>query len=148
MPIFRIASGTYSVQLVPGRHAGGRADTAGMASGAAQQLVRPKPGLPPYLTKYREVEAAADASATVTPAVIPVVAALPAPTILAAATVTPVAITVTSTLPSPTIDIVTLAPQIPISVTSNDGWDTAPLAGQNIATYVASDDDDYITVTV
>lgn len=38
--------------------------------------------------------------------------------------------------------------QIPDATTSNDGWATAPLAGQAIHTYIASDDFDYITVTV
>lgn len=38
--------------------------------------------------------------------------------------------------------------QIPNATTSNDGWDTAPLAGQSIHTYIATDDSDYITVTV
>lgn len=38
--------------------------------------------------------------------------------------------------------------QIPNGTTSNVGWDTAPLAGQSIHTYIATDDSDYITVTV
>lgn len=38
--------------------------------------------------------------------------------------------------------------QVPSATVSNDGWDTAPLAGQSIHTYIATDDADYITVTV
>lgn len=38
--------------------------------------------------------------------------------------------------------------QIPNATVSNSGWDTAPLAGQSIHTYIATDDADYITVTV
>lgn len=38
--------------------------------------------------------------------------------------------------------------QIPNATVSNVGWDTAPLAGQSIHTYIATDDTDYITVTV
>lgn len=45
-------------------------------------------------------------------------------------------------------DLLTLVSQIPNATTSNDGWDTAPSAGQAIHTYIATDDSDYITVTV
>lgn len=38
--------------------------------------------------------------------------------------------------------------QVPNATTSNVGWDTAPLAGQAIHTYIATDDSNYITVTV
>lgn len=38
--------------------------------------------------------------------------------------------------------------QTPNATTSNVGWDTAPSAGQSIHTYIATDDTDYITVTV
>lgn len=38
--------------------------------------------------------------------------------------------------------------QTPNATVSNVGWDTAPLAGQAIHTYIATDDTDYITVTV
>lgn len=38
--------------------------------------------------------------------------------------------------------------QVPNATVSNVGWDTAPLAGQSIHTYIATDDADYITVTV
>lgn len=43
---------------------------------------------------------------------------------------------------------VTGVSQTPNATTSNVGWDTAPLAGQSIHTYIATDDSDYITVTV
>lgn len=38
--------------------------------------------------------------------------------------------------------------QTPNATVSNVGWDTAPLAGQAIHTYIATDDNNYITVTV
>lgn len=38
--------------------------------------------------------------------------------------------------------------QTPNATVSNVGWDTAPLAGQSIHTYIATDDTNYITVTV
>ena len=38
--------------------------------------------------------------------------------------------------------------QRPNATTSNDGWDTGPTPGQAIHTYLASDDSDYVTVTV
>lgn len=44
--------------------------------------------------------------------------------------------------------VIDSASQTPNATTSNDGWDTAPLAGQAIHTYIATDDTDYITVTV
>lgn len=48
----------------------------------------------------------------------------------------------------PTGTVFASTSQIPSATVSNDGWDTAPLAGQSIHTYIAADDADYITVTV
>lgn len=44
--------------------------------------------------------------------------------------------------------VILMASQVPTSLVSNVGWTTTPTPGQSIPAYIATDDSDFITVTV